>query len=352
MASKDYYKTLGVDKGASKDEVKKAYHKLAKEYHPDINKTAQAAQKMKEITEAYEILSDSKKRSNYDNFGSADGFDHNGFSQGFGGGFSYEDFDGFESFFGDIFGFSSGGGRGPKRHAQDGRDVEFRVSLKLEQAFKGHVQEVKYKIKSDCSGCKGNGFQGQLRTCAACNGSGMRTVRTGVMSFSATNCNTCKGQGKIGSPCNSCHGVGKVETPMNIKFNIPSGVSKGDVLKQKGLGHPGSNGGKNGDLTMQIEIEHHDIYEKKGSELYISYKVTLSQIIMGGEVRLKDLDETYFSFSIPAGQSPTAELLIPDRGYYSSVNSKKRGNLHVKFQMDKVEVTDALKQMLLRSMPV
>lgn len=308
--SKDYYKTLGLSKGASNEEIKKAYKNLAKKYHPDINKANDAAEKFKEINEAYEVLSNDKKRSNYDNYGSADG---NGFN-GFGGGSGFDGFSGFQGgfqsdefgdFFSDMFGF--GGGNGRRAQKSDnirGQDIQIILSMTLEDAYFG-ISKKQFKINTfeRCDDCKGKGGTGGQNICSDCRGSGMRSSSHGFISFAST-CSTCGGSGKnIANSCKKCHGEGRNQTNKTIEISIPSGVDNGMTIKYKDLGECGVRGGNNGDLLLTIQIKEHSTFKRKNENLIIDYKVNLKQLICGDKIKIKGIDGKDINIDIPSGIS-------------------------------------------------
>lgn len=345
MSSKNYYEVLGVNKNATQAEIKSAYNKLVKKYHPDINKDKDAPEKFKQIVGAYEVLSDTQKRSNYDNYGSENGNPFgNGspFGGGSTGGFGFEggDFggDGFESFFGDIFGFKT---KSSSSRATRGSDVEFKILLTLEEAFIGVKKKFSYNIDTRCANCNGNGYQGTPKTCSGCGGSGTRTMRIGAMSFASTRCDMCNGRGTSATNCSHCYGSGKKNSVKEVVIDIPAGVDNGSVIKKTGLGNSGSGSGADGNLVLHIEIKSHNIYQKVKNDLHMSAKISLKEILLGGVLKLKDLDGTSFEVKIPEGHSPTEELVVPHRGFnYGG----RRGNLNIKFKVQKITLDAYTKQ--------
>lgn len=288
--AKDYYKTLGVDKNASDEEIKRAFRKLAKQYHPDINKEAGAGEKFKEIGEAYSVLSDPAKRKQYDQFGSAafDGSAGGGFS-GFGGGgfsgFGFEDFD-----LGDIFeqfmGGSSFGGRRSKntRRQTKGEDALVRINLTFEEAVFGCEKEFTINIKDKCSACDGLGGHNS-KTCPTCNGRGrvreeQRTI-LGVFQTEST-CSNCEGTGTIfESTCNACNGKGVNLKKKTLKVRVPRGVDNGDQLRMPGKASAGMNGGPRGDVYIEFTIKEHPLYQREGSDIYVKVPITITEAILG-----------------------------------------------------------------------
>lgn len=286
MASKDYYEVLGLSKGASDDEIKKAYRKLAMKYHPDRNQgNKEAEEKFKDINEAYQVLSDPQKKANYDQFGSAD-FNGGGFGGFGGGGFSgmggFEDI--FDSFFGG--GFSSRRRNGPER----GADLEYTVSLTFEEAVFGVEKEISITRNEKCDTCAGSGAKPgtDSKTCDKCGGTGQVRVQrnTPLGSFVSTStCDKCGGSGKvIDEPCTTCHGKGTVRKNKKIKINIPAGVDTGNVLPLRGQGEPGKNGGPNGDLYINIRVSSHKNFERRGFDIYIKEHISFGKAVLGTEI--------------------------------------------------------------------
>lgn len=285
--AKDYYKTLGVDKNASDDEIKRAFRKLAKQYHPDVNKEEGAQEKFKEIGEAYSVLSDSNKRKQYDQFGSAafDGTGGGGFS-GFGGGgfsgFGFEDFD-----LGDIFEQFMGGGTRRGRHtkrATKGDDVLVRIELTFEEAVFGCEKEFNINAKDKCDSCNGVGGHNS-KTCPSCNGRGrviqeQRTI-LGMFQTEST-CTKCNGTGTVfETTCNTCRGNGNVLKKKTLKVRVPRGVDNGDQLRMPGKASVGMNGGPRGDVYIEFTIKEHPIYQRDGSDIYVKVPITITEAILG-----------------------------------------------------------------------
>lgn len=289
--SKDYYKTLGVEKNASDEEIKRAFRKLAKQYHPDVNKEEGAQEKFKEIGEAYSVLSDPNKRKQYDQFGSAafDGSNGGGFggAGGFGGfsGFGFEDID-----LGDIFEQFMGGGafgrsnrKGAKR-ATKGDDALVHIDLTFDEAIYGTEKEFTINIKDKCSECGGEGGHNP-KTCSTCNGSGrvVQAQRTilGMMQTEMP-CSDCGGSGtKYESTCTHCKGKGLVAKKKNLKVRVPRGVDNGDQLRMAGKASAGANGGPKGDVYIEFSVKDHPIYQRQQSDIYMKVPLTITEAIMG-----------------------------------------------------------------------
>jgi len=286
--SKDYYKTLGVEKNASDEDIKRAFRKLAKKYHPDVNKEEGAQEKFKEIGEAYSVLSDPNKRRQYDQFGSAafDGSAQGGFG-GFGGGFSGFGFDDFD--LGDIFEQFMGGGsfsgrRGRTKRQTKGEDSLVRINLTFEEAVYGTEKEFTINIKDNCEACNGQGGHNS-KTCSTCNGTGrvreqQRTI-LGVFQTETT-CSSCGGSGTtFENTCNKCNGKGLTTKKKTLKVRVPRGVDNGDQLRMSGKASVGLNGGPRGDVYIEFNIKEHPIYQRDGSDIYVKVPLTITEAILG-----------------------------------------------------------------------
>ena len=290
MADKrDYYEVLGISKGASADEIKKAYRKEAKKYHPDLHPGDKEAEaKFKEVSEAYEVLSDSDKKSRYDQFGHA-GVDPNYGGGGFGGGF--EDFgDIFSNIFGGGFGGFGGGSRrnGPQR----GADIRKTIELTFEEAAFGCKKKITLDKMESCDTCHGSGAKPgtQATTCSRCGGSGQVTTQTrtpfGYMR-NVTTCPECRGEGKIiKEPCTTCRGSGKVRAQKTIEIDIPQGIDNGQTMQISGGGEPGSKGGPNGDLLVTIRIKRHSIFTRDEFDVHIEMPITFAQAALGDSIKV------------------------------------------------------------------
>lgn len=341
MADKrDYYEVLGVDRNASADEIKKAYRKLAKKYHPDLNPDdkAGAEAKFKEASEAYEVLSDADKKSRYDRYGHA-GVDPNaaaGYgSGGFGGFGGFEDFD-----LGDIFGSFFGGGasrrnpNGPQR----GRDVQMSVDLTFEEACFGTKKEVTVSHTEQCSACHGSGAaEGTHPTrCTACGGSGqVRSVQRtpfGSMQTMRT-CEVCRGKGTIiKEPCKTCRGEGSLRRSKKINVNIPGGIDTGQTLNVRGEGDVGKNGGPSGDLLITVRVRPHKIFVRQGSDIMCDYPISFVQATLGGEVMVPTIDGNV-TYNIPEGTQPGTVFRLKGKGAVK-LNGSSRGDQYVKVQVE------------------
>ena len=326
MADKrDYYEVLGLQKGASDDEIKKAYRKLSKQYHPDINKEADAEEKFKEITEAYEILSDPQKRAAYDQYGHA-GTNPNYGGGGFGGGYSDfggfgggSGFGGFEDIFESFFG-GAGGGRGANPNApRQGADLQYPINLKFEEAIFGVEKTSKYNREETCHTCGGNGAKPgtQPVTCSKCGGSGQINVERQTplgRVMSRQTCDVCHGTGKeIKDPCPTCQGTGHEKRAHEVKVNVPAGVEEGQQMRLSGQGEAGTNGGPYGDLYVIFRVEESDIFDRDGSEIYYEMPLNFVQAALGDEVNVPTVHGDV-KLKIPAGTQTGTVFRLRGKG--------------------------------------
>ena len=366
MAKRDYYEVLGVPKGASADEIKKAYRKLAVKYHPDKNPgDKEAEEKFKEAAEAYSVLSDADKKAKYDQFGHA-GVDGAGpdFSGGFGdlndilndlfgGGFG-----GFGGGFGGFGGF--GGGRGGQRQQQKvyrGRDIRVRVKLTLEEIAKGVEKEISIEKSVPCQDCGGRGAKNSsdVKTCPACNGTGqVQRVVNSIFGQTVTysTCQQCGGEGKIiSNPCRTCGGTGLVRKRETITVKIPAGVEAGMQLTIQGEGHAAKNNGINGDLLVVIEEQEHPNLKREGNNLYYTKIISIPEAILGAEVEIPCLDGSY-KVKVEPGTQSGSVVRLRGKGLPTVNGYGGTGDLYVKFAVwvpkklnkDEKEIVEALKK--------
>ena len=336
---RDYYEVLGVEKGASAEEIKKSYRKKAMKYHPDRNPgDKEAEEKFKELGEAYEVLSDDDKRSRYDQFGFA-GVDPNyGAGQGgYGGGFGGfgGGFGGFGDF-GDIFGDLFGGGSTRRANAQSvprrGDNVGARLELSFEEAAFGVEKEVSFPRIETCAACNGTGSgDGVIETCSNCRGTGqVRTTQSfmGLTMQSTAECPHCSGRGKIiKNPCTTCRGKGKVRRTHKVKVKIPAGIDMGQSIRASGEGNVGYNGGPNGDLLGEISIRNHPIFTRRGMEVYCEVPISFTQAALGAKLQIPTLDGKE-EFEIPEGTQTGKTFTMFGKGIPNVHNPKRRGNHH------------------------
>lgn len=348
MSEKDYYKTLGVDKTASEDELKKAYRKLAMEFHPDRNKdNPNAEEKFKEINEAYDTLKDPQKRAAYDRFGAA-GMNGMGGAGGFSGaGFGSAFSDIFEDMFGEMMG---GGGRrstGPLR----GSDMQFSLDITLEDAFKGKDAKLKIPTVATCTDCKGTGSAdgGKPEKCSDCGGAGRVRAQQGFFTIERA-CPTCNGQGTvIKSPCKSCAGAGRVRGDKTVQISIPAGISEGQRIRLSGEGEAGVRGGPAGDLFVLINIKAHKFFRREGSNLYCRVPVPMTTAALGGNLDVPTIEGQKSSVKIPSGTQTGQQLRLKGKGM-NIMRSDNRGDMFVEIfvetpvNLDKKQ-TELMKQL-------
>lgn len=337
MANKDYYASLGLQKGASDEEIKKAFRKLAIKYHPDKNQgNKEAEDKFKEINEAYQVLSDPEKKARYDQFGTAD-FDGSGFGSGGFGGFDFSDMGGFGDIFDSFFG--GGGGSSRRRNGpQRGADLEYTVNLTFEEAIFGVEKEISINRSETCDSCKGSGAKTgtSAKTCPTCNGQGQVRVQrqTPLGSFVSTStCSTCGGSGKvIDDPCTTCHGKGNVRKNRKITVNIPAGVDTGNVMPFRGQGDHGTNDGPPGDLYVRINVASSKKFTRKGNDIYIDTHISMGKAALGTEITVATVDGDV-KYTIPAGTQSGTLFRLKGKGV-PRVNSSGRGDQYVKVIVD------------------
>ncbi len=336
MADKrDYYEVLGVSRSASEDEIKKAYKKLARKYHPDLNPDNKEAEaNFKEVNEAYEVLSDKEKKSRYDQFGFA-GVDPN-----FGAGGAYGaggfDFGGlgdiFGSFFGGGFG-GFGGGRANPNAPQRGESLRTSVTVSFTEAAFGCEKEVTIDRVEQCSECSGSGCEAgtTAETCPDCRGSGViqqrRQTPLGVMATSAP-CPRCSGKGKIiHSPCKTCRGSGMARKRRTIKVNIPAGIDNGQTISLRGQGNAGKNGGPSGDLLVVVGVRQHEIFRREGTSVLCEAPITFTQAVLGAELEIPTIDGKV-KYSIPEGTQSGTTFRLKGKGI-PGLNGRARGDQYV-----------------------
>ena len=336
MAEKqDYYEVLGVDKSASADDIKKAYRKLAKKYHPDVNPgDATAEAKFKEVNEAYAVLSDPEKKQKYDQFG------HAAFDQTAGGGYSYSNMDFgdigdiFSSFFGGGFG-GFGGGSAQRRNApQRGEDLGADVYLTFEEAVFGTKKDVSYQRVTKCQSCGGSGAEKgtTVETCKKCGGRGVVTTIKRVMGMqmqSQDTCPDCRGTGKIiTNPCKACNGNGYVRAKKTISITINPGIDNGNTICLRGLGNDGRNGGPAGDLYVEVHVKSHKTFKREGNNLYVDLPITVAEAILGAEVEVPTLNGTE-KLEISEGTQHGTVFTLRDKGVPFYNSPQRRGDLFV-----------------------
>ncbi len=337
-AKRDYYEVLGVQKGASDAELKKAFRAQAKKYHPDNNPGDKEAEaKFKEVNEAYEVLKDPQKRSAYDQYGHA-AFEQGGAggAGGFSGGFGGMDFsDIFEGFgFGDIFGGGSRRKNGPRK----GRDMQINVTLTFEEAVFGCTKEIKIPVTEKCDKCNGSGCEPgtYAQTCKRCNGSGQERVTQQTpfgMMQSVRTCSACGGEGKvITTPCTKCGGKGNITAEKTVKIDIPKGIAHGQSIRKTGLGGAGERGGQNGDLYVSITVMPHKIFVREGNDILVEVPITMIQAALGDEITIPTL-EGEEKYTVKPGTQPGETVTLKNKGVFNVRNSKLRGDQIITFKV-------------------
>ena len=332
MASskKDYYEVLGVSKNATDDEIKSAFRKLAKKYHPDVSKEEDAAEKFKEAQEAYAVLSDPEKRKQYDQFG------HSAFTNSNGGfsGFEGFDFGNVSDIFEDLFGgmgFSSSRSRTRNSNSpRKGSDLLYHMTIDFDEAIYGTKKDIKIDVEEDCEECHGKGGF-DSKTCSSCHGSGTITQeqRTMFGSFlSKTTCPYCKGTGSTYErTCSSCHGSGKVTNRKTITVTVPAGIDSENRLRIAGKGGAGTNGGPNGDLYIEFTVRDHEFYQRADDDIYIELPLTITEATLGAK---KEIPTIYgnVDLTIPAGTQNGEKMRLRGKGI-ENVSTKRKGDMYV-----------------------
>jgi molecular chaperone DnaJ len=358
--AKDLYSILGVAKGASAEEIKKAYRKLARKWHPDINPgNKEAEEQFKNISHAYDILGNEEKRKLYDEFGEdalKSGFDAEqareamrwrSQRQSSGGGFGR--YQSYEDVFGDLFGFSGGSSGFSNAAASRGGDIEHEMTIDLLSALRGFDTEISLQKEIQCTRCGGSGTDpsSPMTTCPVCRGSGRIEIAKGPMHFTKP-CNQCRGHGSVGRPCPVCGGRGTALGSETIRVNIPAGVKEGSRVRVAGKGEPGIGGGPPGDLYLVIHIRPHRILSREGDDLHLELPITVGEALAGGTVTVPTLDGS-INLKIPAGSQGGQILRVKGKGAIN-LKTRKRGDLLVKLhvkvpQSDKKEVLEAAKML-------
>jgi molecular chaperone DnaJ len=335
-AKRDYYEVLGVSKGAGADELKKAYRKLAVQHHPDKNPGDKAAEeKFKEVSEAYDVLSDADKRAAYDRYG------HAAFSGGMGGpgggGMAHDPFDIFQEVFGGAGGmFESffGGGRQRRRSGpQPGSDLRYALEINLEEAALGAEKEIEFERLVACKPCSGSGSAsgGGKKTCSTCGGAGQVIASRGIFQVQQT-CPTCNGTGEvISDPCKSCRGVGRVKEPTRVRLRIPAGIEEGSRLRSPGNGDAGANGGPPGDLYVVIHLKAHDVFQRDGDDLHCEVPMSFTTAALGGEITVPTI-EGKAAVKIPAGTQTGTTFRLRGKGV-KQLGGSGHGDLYVHVQV-------------------
>jgi molecular chaperone DnaJ len=351
MAKADYYELLGVERGASADDLKKAYRKLAMQYHPDKNPGDKAAeQKFKDLNEAYDVLKDDQKRAAYDRFGHQ-AFEGGGAGGGFrpgGGGagdFGFGNFsDIFEQMFGDAMGRSGGGGPSAGR----GADLRYNLEVSLEEAFRGTQTSIRVPSWSQCDACKGSGGANgsQPVTCPTCSGNGKVRAQQGFFTIERS-CHTCGGLGKIiKDPCRVCGGSGRTRKEKTLQVNIPAGVEDGTRIRLSGEGESGMRGGPPGDLYVFIALKPHRFFQREGADLRCRVPITMPTAAMGGTIEVPTIDGKRNKVTVPAGMQSGQQMRLKSKGM-SMLRGNGRGDLYIEMVVETpVNLTKKQKELL------
>jgi molecular chaperone DnaJ len=361
--TKDYYQTLGVRREASADEIRKAYRRLARKYHPDLNPGDKAAEeKFKQVQEAYDVLSDAKKRKMYDQFGfySESGFPGGGappggggpgfgfggfdFSESFGGGQS--GFGGFSEIFNEFFGRRS---RAPQQpHPEKGSDLEYALNISFWQSIQGTQVRLNIDRFDACAACRGTGSApGGTTTCSNCNGTGNVSQLAGAMRFSLT-CPRCGGSGKVSNVCHVCRGEGRLQTNDTVEVRIPPGAANGSRLRVAGKGNAGAAGGPPGDLFITVRVDPHPFFEREGDDIHVRVPITVSEAGLGARIEVPTVDGRAL-LKIPQGTQNGQKFRLRERGVFNS-RKNTRGDQIVEVVIVAPDVRDERTRELLRQL--
>ena len=356
MAKRDYYETLGVSRGASADEIKKAYRTKAKELHPDRNPDdpkAEAA--FKDVNEAYEVLKDEQKKAAYDRFG------HAAFDGGMGGGqrpggpgfrgqgdFASAFSDVFDDLFGDFMGGRGGGAAGGRARAARGNDLRYNLRITLEEAYSGLQKTINVPTSVTCGSCKGTGAEGgsEPLTCPTCSGIGKVRAQQGFFTVERT-CPTCNGLGQtIKNPCKSCNGAGRVEKEKSLSVSIPAGVETGTRIRLAGEGEAGLRGGPTGDLYIFIEVKEHALFERDGASLFCRVPVSMAAAALGGDIEVPTIDGGKARVRIPEGSQSGRQMRLRGKGM-PQLRSREFGDMLIELAVETpVNLTPRQKELL------
>lgn len=343
MSKRDYYEVLEVQKGASADELKRAYRKLAMKYHPDRNHDDKEAEaKFKELNEAYDVLKDEQKKAAYDRFG------HSAFEGGMGGNGGHHGFSGsagaagfgdiFDEIFGDFMGGRSQkhGGRNSQRSAAArGSDLRYNLKITLEEAFNGVEKEISIPSSVKCESCSASGAKkgSKPKTCTTCGGVGQVRMQQGFFTLEQT-CPDCGGQGKtISNPCDDCHGTGRVNKHCKIKVKVPAGVDDGMRIRLSGEGQAGMRGGSNGDLYIFVEVCSHELFSRQESSIYCKMPLPMTKAALGGSIEVPTIDGKKVKITIPEGTQSGHQFRLRGRGM-SILKSQHRGDMYVEVTVE------------------
>ena len=357
---RDYYETLGVKRGASAQEIRKAYRRLARRYHPDVNPSDKAAEeKFKQIAEAYEVLSDAAKRKMYDQYGFTSGQFKPGQGPGPGtGGFDFSGFDfgdasggregggSFRDIFGDFFSrFTGAGAAEPSREPRRGDDLEYQVGIGFWDSIRGTVRKISVSRLEVCTGCNGTGATGGPTTCSACQGKGTVTQQTGRMRFNLT-CTRCHGSGRTRVICRHCRGEGRQARAETLEVRIPAGVASGSRVRVPGKGNSGLNGGPAGDLYIITQVHPHEFFERRGDDLYTIVPITVSEAALGAKIEVPTLDGRAL-LKVPPGTPSGQRFRLREKGA-PSARSGGRGDQYVEVRIVLPRILDERQKQMLQ----
>jgi len=333
VAEQDFYELLGVDRQASEGDLKKAYRKLAMKYHPDRNQgDAEAEAKFKEISQAYDILSDEEKRDAYDRFGHA-AFQGGAGGGGFEGGFGSSFADVFDDLFGEFMG--GGGGRQQRGGNNRGADLRYNMDITLEEAFNGKAAKITIPTTSVCDGCEGTGAEAgsQPSTCATCQGHGKVRAQSGFFTIERT-CPNCGGVGRvIAHPCKSCSGAGRVEKDKTLSVNIPKGVEDGTRIRLSGEGEAGLRGGPSGDLYIFLSLLAHEVFQRDGANIYCRVPIAMTTAALGGDIDVPTLDGGRVAVSLPEGTQTGRQFRLRSKGM-PHMRGRGQGDMYVQTMVE------------------
>ena len=338
MSKPDFYQTLGVSKTASDDELKKAYRKLAMQYHPDRNPgDKKAEEKFKEASHAYDVLSDSQKRAAYDRFGHA-AFEGGGMGGAGGAGAAGFDFSGsFSDIFEDLFGgaFGAGGGKRGQQEAPRGSDLRYNLQVTLEEAFKGKQETIKITTAVSCEGCHGSGGEKGSKPvmCPTCQGAGRVRSSQGFFTVERT-CHTCQGSGKIiKDPCKQCAGTGRTRKEKTLSVNIPAGVEEGTRIRLANEGEVGARGGATGDLYIFLSVKPHELFVREGADIHCTIPIKMTVAALGGSFEAPTIDGGRVKVTVPEGTQNGHQFRLKGKGF-SVLRSSHRGDMYIHAQVE------------------
>ena len=356
---RDYYEVLGVAKGASQDEIKKAYRTLAKKYHPDMNPGDKEAEaKFKEVNEAYAVLSDDDKRQKYDQFGHAAFDPASGGGSGFGGFGGFDGFEGgfdFSDLFSTIFGGGRGGSSGSRNSPQRGDDIATRISISFEEAAFGCRKEINFARVEGCKECNTSGAKrgSSVETCSTCKGRGHVVVQQQtIFGYTQTQktCSACRGKGKIiKEPCDNCNGKGYIKVNKKLEVNIPAGIDSMQNIVLRGQGSAGRNGGPTGDLIIEVRVKEHGFFTRQGNDLYCNVPISFVEAALGAEIDIPLLGGKKEKLTIPEGTQTGKTFTIRGKGIVDINNPKRQGNVFVTVNIETPKSLTSEQKKILKS---